>query len=201
MKRLSLILFLLLNTVALSVQAEDERFYGGLKFARISADVTLDVQSVSLLGYSISGSSFSAKARPTSIYLFAGKTLSRYSAMEINLKLRGGSDTVWEDKMLGSYSLELDSYFDVSFVGLLPVSTDLTIRARLGFAAEKVKDNYDNPGSGTGITLAGGFAYKFNPALTALLEYQRYPIIEDTFGGQKTSIKSNSANIGIMLSF
>jgi len=194
MKKLSLITLLLVGGVS-SAYAEGEmdgQMYGGLKYAKISSDLT-----VTFDGFG----SAKGSASPTSILLFGGKTLSPNTAIEVSFMLSSSSDAVGGDYAGSDLKIEMDSYFDISFVGYTPASPELDLRGRVGFAQVKGKNNGGDTLDGSGITLAGSLAYKVSPTLKALLEYQIYPDIEDNFTGGNATAESTSINIGIMSAF
>jgi len=195
MKKLSLISLLLLTSGVSSAYAEGEGqqgLYGGLKYAMMSADFKYTETGF----FSASGS-----ASPTGMFLFGGKTLSPNSAVEVSFLISSSSDSLGGDFAGSGVTIEMDSYFDVSYVGFMPMSPELDIRGRIGYASGKGKDNFGDTAKGSGLTLAGGATYKVSPTLKALFEYQIYPDFEDNFTGGNATVETTSINLGIMSEF
>lgn len=145
----------------------------------VSAENYYASVAYSMLDAELSSGGSSADSEPTAFNFFGGVSVSENFAVE------GVIGFGLSDDGVGSFSgaeFELDSLFGLYGVGILPVTEEFNVYAKLGLATIKFNDVDSDKSDGTGLSYGLGAEVKLNEKFGAAIEYIAYPDAEYSDG-------------------
>ncbi|WCN14360.1 outer membrane beta-barrel protein [Marinomonas mediterranea] len=168
-----------LSLGASAVQAND--FYTGIQYSKLTSE----------LSNSLGG----ATANPTAINLVVGKELSENFSVEAFIG-KGISDDVPGS---ADFSVELDNLVGATVLGTYPVSRELDVYGKVGYAQIDYSDTDGDKADGSGIVYGIGAKYKVTQDVCLNVEFSKLP--DSKYDNYDIDIDTRALNLGAFITF